>query len=266
MRRRFDLRHQPGFSAIAAFCIAFLYLPVIILVLFSFNENRSVVRWTGFSLKWYAQAFQNEGIRDAALVSLTVALVATAVATTVATMAALAVTRRQALRHQWLVLAVINQPLVIPEIVTAVATLSFFAIIRRFTGIHGIGYLIAAHTVFCIPFAFMTIRARLEDMSLSLEQAAADLYASPFQVFRRITLPLMMPGIISGAMLAFVVSLDDVIITLMVAGPGETTLPLYILGQIRRGVTPEINAVSTILLVLSVLLVALLSLLTRRRR
>ena len=103
------------------------------------------------------------------------------------------------------------------------------------TGVNGIGYLMLAHTVFCIPFAYMPIRARLEDMNLTLEQAAADLYATPIQVFRRVTMPLMTPGIVAGAMLAFVVSLDDVIITLLVAGPGETTLPVYILGQIRRG-------------------------------
>jgi spermidine/putrescine transport system permease protein len=151
--------------------------------------------------------------------------------------------------------AVINQPLMVPEVVTAVATLIFFAIIKQATGISGIGYLIAAHTAFCIPFAYMPIRARLEDMDLSLEQAAADLYAPPFKVFRRVTLPLLMPGILAGAMLAFIVSLDDVIITLFVAGPGETTLPLYILGQIRRGVTPEINAVSTVFLGISVILV-----------
>jgi spermidine/putrescine transport system permease protein len=155
-------------------------------------------------------------------------------------------------------IAVINQPLMVPEIVTAVATLIFFAMIKQAIGVSGIGYLMAAHTAFCIPFAYMPIRARLEDMDLSLEQAAADLYAPPFKVFRRVTLPLMLPGILAGAMLAFIVSLDDVIITLFVAGPGETTLPLYILGQIRRGVTPEINAVSTVFVGISVILVTLI--------
>ena len=177
--------------------------------------------WTEFSLDWYVKAWNNEGIQHAALVSLQV--------------------------------AVINQPLMVPEVVTAVATLTFFAIIKQATGI---GYLIAAHTAFCVPFAYMPIRARLEDMDLSLEQAAADLYAPPFRVFHRITLPLLMPGILAGAMLAFIVSLDDVIITAFVAGPGETTLPIYILGQIRRGVTPEINAVSTVFLGISVILVS----------
>jgi len=250
-----DLKYQPGFSQIAWFCIAVLYAPIAVLVFFSFNENRSVTVWTQFSLDWYVKAWNNEGIQHAALISLEVALVAMIVSTIMATMAALVTTRTDSYRGLNSAIAVINQPLMVPEIVTAVATLIFFAIIKQVTGVSGIGYLIAAHTAFCIPFAYMPIRARLEDMNLSLEQAAADLYAPPFKVFRRVTLPLMMPGILAGAMLAFIVSLDDVIITLFVAGPGETTLPLYILGQIRRGVTPEINAVSTVFVGISVILV-----------
>jgi spermidine/putrescine transport system permease protein len=250
-----DLKYQPGFSQIAWFCIAVLYAPIAVLVFFSFNENRSVTIWTQFSLDWYVKAWNNEGIQHAALISLEVALVAMIASTIMATMAALVTTRTDSYHGLNSAIAVINQPLMVPEIVTAVATLIFFAIIKQLTGVSGIGYLIAAHTAFCIPFAYMPIRARLEDMNLSLEQAAADLYAPPFKVFRRVTLPLMMPGILAGAMLAFIVSLDDVIITLFVAGPGETTLPLYILGQIRRGVTPEINAVSTVFVGISVVLV-----------
>jgi spermidine/putrescine transport system permease protein len=121
-----------------------------------------------------------------------------------------------------------------------------------------------AHTVFCVPFAYLPIRARLENMDLTLEQAAADLYATPWRAFRFVTLPLLMPGIIAGAMLAFIVSLDDVIITLLVARPGQTTLPIFIYGMIRRGVTPEVNAISTILLVVSVLFVTLFFLIRRR--
>ena len=250
-----DLKYQPGFSQIAWLCIAVLYAPIAVLVLFSFNENRSVTVWTEFSLDWYVKAINNEGIRHAAWVSLEVAFIAMVLSTIMATMAALVTTRTANYRGMNMAVAVINQPLMVPEVVTAVATLIFFAIIKQLTGVSGIGYLIAAHTAFCIPFAYMPIRARLEDMDLSLEQAAADLYAPPFTVFRRVTLPLMMPGIMAGAMLAFIVSLDDVIITLFVAGPGETTLPLYILGQIRRGVTPEVNAVSTVFLGISIILV-----------
>jgi spermidine/putrescine transport system permease protein len=262
-----DLKRQPGFGPIAWVCLAALYAPILVLVVFSFNDNRSVTLWTEFSWRWYAAALANRQIQDAALVSLQVALTATLVATTFATMAALATTRTAPFRGAALAYAVINQPLMVPEIVTAIATLSFFALIKLTIGLQlGLGYLIIAHTVFCIPFAYMPIRARLEDMDLTLEQAAADLYATPAQAFRRVTLPLLVPGILAGAMLAFVVSLDDVIITLLVAGPGETTLPIYILGQIRRGLTPEINAVSTIFLAISVLLVTLFFLFARARR
>ena len=265
-RRMTDLRRQPGFNAMAWGCLVFLYAPIVVLIVFSFNDNRSVVRWTEFSFRWYQAAFGNEGIRNATVISLQVAAVATLFATTFATLAALATTRTPPYRGQTAAYAIINQPLMVPEIVTAVSTLALFAIIKRATGINGIGYLMLAHTVFCIPFAYMPIRARLEDMNLTLEQAGADLYATPYQVFRRITLPLLMPGIFAGAMLAFVVSLDDVIITLLVAGPGETTLPIFILGQIRRGITPEINAVSTLLLGLSLILVILLFAMTRKRK
>ena len=261
-----DLKYQPGFSQIAWFCIVVLYAPIAVLVLFSFNENRSVTVWTQFSFDWYVKAWNNEGIQHAAWVSLQVAFVAMVASTILATMAALVTTRTPPYRGLNAAVAVINQPLMIPEIVTAVATLIFFAIIKQATGITGIGYLISAHTAFCIPFAYMPIRARLEDMDLSLEQAAADLYAPPFKVFRRVTLPLLMPGILAGAMLAFIVSLDDVIITLLVAGPGETTLPLYILGQIRRGVTPEINAVSTVFLGISVVLVTFIFLFGKSKK
>ena len=256
-RRATDLKRQPGFNQVAWLCMFVLYAPILVLVIFSFNDNRSVTLWTEFSFRWYLAALGNEGIQNAALVSLQVALVATVFSTTFATMAALATTRTEPFRGLALSYTIINQPLMIPEIVTAVATLSFFAMIKQATGVSGIGYLMLAHTVFCIPFAYMPIRARLEDMDRTLEHAATDLYAPPLQVFRRVTLPLLMPGIIAGAMLAFVVSLDDVIITLMVAGPGETTLPIYILGQIRRGITPEINAVSTIFLAISILFVTL---------
>ncbi len=265
--RTLDLKYQPGFASIAMVCFFVLYAPIAVLVLFSFNANRSVTRWTEFSLDWYAQAFANEGIQRATLTSLEIALFATVCATTIATAAALATTRVRAYRGMDLAYTVINMPLMVPEIVTAVATLSFFALLRTVFGINfGLGNVMIAHTVFCIPFAYLPIRARLENMDLTLEQAAADLYATPWRTFRRVTLPLLLPGIIAGAMLAFIISLDDVIITMMVAGPGQTTLPIYILGQIRRGVTPEVNAVSTILLAVSVIFVTLFFILGRKEK
>jgi spermidine/putrescine transport system permease protein len=151
----------------------------------------------------------------------------------------------------------INQPLMVPEIVTAVALMTLFAIIKTATGIQGLIYLVSAHTAFCIPFAYLPIRARLEGMDLMLETAAADLYATPWKTFWRVTLPLLWPGIIAGAMLAFVISLDDVVITEFVKSSGQETLPTYMLGQLRRIVSPEINAISTVLVSLSILVVGL---------
>ena len=160
----------------------------------------------------------------------------------------------------------INQPLMVPEIVTAVALLIFFAAIKVKTGYSGLAYLIIAHAAFCIPFAYLPIRARLEGMDLTLETAAADLYATPWRAFRHVTLPLLGPGILAGAMLAFVISLDDVVITEFVKSSGQDTLPTYMLGQLRRVVTPEINAISTMFLGLSILIVTMFFLLTRKKR
>ena len=182
----------------------------------------------------------------------------------VATLAALGTTRRKKFRGETFIYVMINQPLMVPEIVTAVTLLIFFGIIKQATGIQGIGYVILAHAAFCIPFAYLPIRARLEGMDLSLETAATDLYASSWQTFRFVTLPLLLPGVIAGAMLAFVISLDDVVITEFVKSGGQDTLPTYMLGQMRRQMTPEINAVSTMLLVLTVVLLTAFFFLTRK--
>ncbi len=266
LSRRFSVRDQGGFTTIALLCFVMLYAPMVTLVIYSFNDGNSIAVWEGFSWRWYDMAIHNRQIQDATVRSLQVAAFATVVSTVVATMAALATTRTAPFRGMTAAYALINQPLMVPEIVTAVALLVFFAMIKAATGYTGMGYLFAAHTAFCIPFAYMPIRARLEDMSLTLEQAAADLYATPWRVFRYVTLPLLMPGVLAGGMLAFVISLDDVVITLFVAGPGQDTLPLYVIGQLRRIVTPEMNAVSSLFLLVSVLLVTLFFFLSRRKR
>ena len=154
----------------------------------------------------------------------------------------------------------------VPEIVTGVALLLFFAMIKVATGYTGLAYLLLAHTAFCIPFAYLPIRARLESMDLSLERAAADLYATPWKTFRYVTLPLLWPGIMAGAMLAFVISLDDVVITELVKSAGQDTLPTYMLGQLRRVVTPEMNAISTVFLGISVIMVTIFFFLSRKSR
>ena len=263
--RDFSAARMPGFAVVAIVAFLLLYAPIFTLVVYSFNDSQSVAVWGGFSLKWYAIAWENTAVQDAAIRSLVIAAFASAIATTVATMAALGTTRNQAFRGRTFIYVMINQPLMAPEIVTAVALLILFAAVKTATGYTGLGYLILAHAAFCVPFAYLPIRARLEGMDRSLEMAAADLYASRWRAFRRVTLPLMAPGIAAGAMLAFVISLDDVIITEFVKSAGQDTLPTYMLGQLRRVVTPEVNAISTALLGITVILLTAFFLLTRKR-
>lgn len=263
--RRFDIARLPGFATVAIAAFVVLYVPIFTLVAFSFNGGNSIAVWSGFSLRWYTDAWANEAVKAATIRSLVIASSAAILATTVATMAAIGTTRRRAFKGQTLIYVAINQPLMVPEIVTAVALMIVFGIVKQATGYQGLGYLILAHAAFCVPFAYLPIRARLEGMDLSLETAAADLYATPWQCFRHVTLPLLGPGIIAGAMLAFVISLDDVVITEFVKSGGQDTLPTYMLGQMRRAITPEVNAISTLLLMLTVVLLTAFFLLTRKK-
>lgn len=260
----FSTRRLPGFSATAVVCFILLYAPIGVLVAYSFNAGTNLALWEGFTLNWYYLAWDNEQVQEVTIRSLIVAAIASFSSTFLATMAALGTTRTASYKGRTAIYAVINQPLMVPEIVTGVALLIFFAIIKTATGYHGLLYLIAAHTAFCIPFAYLPIRARLEGMDTSLEIAAQDLYATRWHAFRRITLPIMWPGILAGGMLAFVISLDDVVITELVKSAGQDTLPTYMLGQLRRGVTPEINAISSALLAISILLVSLFYVLRNR--
>ena len=257
-----DISWLPGFNWATLLFFLFLYLPLIILVVFSFNASRSATVWSGFSLEWYAKAFANDDIQRATKNSIIIAICATVNATVIATMAALTLGRNRRVKHKMLFSGILILPLMIPEIVTAVATLTFFSAIGLSLGL---GNIIIAHTVFCIPFAYLPIRARLAGMDESLETAAADLYASKWQTLRLITLPLLAPGIISGAMLAFIISLDDFIITLMVAEAGATTLPVYIYSLVRIGITPEVNAISTVLLGISIIIVTLSYLIGKKK-
>jgi spermidine/putrescine transport system permease protein len=264
-KKPFSITRQHGFTTIALVCFFVLYAPILTLVFYSFNAGSNLMLWEGFSFHWYIKASENEIVQEAAIRSLIIAVSASMISTLVATMAALGTTRTQKFKGQSLIYVMINQPLMVPEIVTAVALLIFFALIKTITGYYGIGYLIIAHSAFCVPFAYLPIKARLDGMDLSLETAASDLYATPFRVFRRVTLPLLFPGIMAGAMLAFVISLDDVIITEFVKTAGQDTLPTYMLGQLRRAITPEINAISTVLLGISLLVVTLFFLVSRKR-
>jgi spermidine/putrescine transport system permease protein len=262
MRGADRLRRFPGAASIAWLFFVYLYVPILILLIFAFNDGPSATIWEGFSLRWFAVVMDNPDIVRAARNSLVVAATASVVATLMAIPAAIGMARRR-FRGQALVSGLIALPLVVPEIVTAVATLLFFAAIALPLGLLTI---IIAHIVFCIPFAYLPIRARLEGMDRSVGEAAADLYADPWRAFLRVTLPLMWPGILSGLMLAFIISLDDFVITFFVSGAGATTLPVYIYGMIRIGVTPEVNAISTLMLLISIAFVALSWLVGRARQ
>lgn len=261
MKRAYDPTHSPGLGAYVALIVLFLYAPLAVLTVYSFNGGNLVTVWNGASLRWFEAVIANGDIQDAALNSFIIAGSATVLATLIAIPAALGLER--ASRRLGVALgSLFALPLLVPEIVTAVTTLVFFASIKLRLGLAN---LVIAHTVFCIPFAMMPIRARVRGMGETLENAARDLYAPPLAVFRRITLPLLAPAIWSGAILAFVVSLDDFVISALVGDAGTTTLPVYVYGMIRRGITPEVNAASTLMLVFSLILAGLGRSLSRRR-
>jgi spermidine/putrescine transport system permease protein len=261
--RPFDWRRTPGLGSYTALMVAFLYAPLLILVVYAFNSSQMITVWQGFSLRWFVKIAHNDDIRNAALNSLVIAVVATIASTVIAVTGALALERGTRFVGRGFVTMLIAMPLVVPEIIVAIATLVFFSSI----GMHnGLVNLMIAHTVFCIPFALLPVQARLREMGHALEEAGRDLYADEWQLFRRITLPLLAPAIASGAIMAFVVSLDDFLISMMVSSAGSTTLPVYVYGMMRLGVTPEVNAISTILLAVSLVFVGVALLLGRRNR
>lgn len=251
---------QHSLTWFAAVTYLFLYLPIFILIVYSFNANKVVGVWTGFSTRWYVELLRDTAIGNALEVSLWVAGWSTLISAILGTMAALALERFR-FPGKLTFDAVLYLPIIIPDIVMALSTLLFFVIfavpLSRYT-------ILIAHVAFNISFVAVVVRARLADMDKRLEEAAADLGATEWTTFRRITLPLLMPGIISGALLAFTLSLDDFVITFFVAGPGSTTLPVRVYSMIKFGVTPEVNAISSLMLVGSTILV-IISLLLQKR-
>lgn len=257
MAKQSDVKNYSGFSLITIICLVILYAPLVVVAVYSFNASKSIITWEGASLTWYVDVFigpEAAKYRVAALNSFTIALVAATSATMIATSAALAMVRGGKFKGRTLSFGLISLPLMVPEIVTAVSSLIFFNTI----GVDR-GYLtiVIAHTAFCIPFAYLPISARLSGIESSYEQAAMDLYATKTQAFRRILLPLMMPGVISGYLLAFIVSLDDFIITNFVKGAGIETLPTAIFGSVKLGLKPNVMAISTMLLLVSVVMVTI---------
>ena len=250
-----EIRRFPGFLPITILCLVLLYAPLVIVMIYSFNDSRSITLWGGFSLRWYEDVFfglEAAKFKTAAWNSLSIASMAAITSTVLATSAAVGMIRGGSFRGKPASFALISLPLMVPEIVTAVATLIFFSTIG-FT--RGYASILVAHIVFCIPFAYLPIAARLDGIESFYEQAALDLYASKAQAFWRILLPLMAPGILSGFLLAFIISLDDFIITNFVKGAGIETLPTAIFGSVKQGIKPNIMALSTLMLLISILLV-----------
>ncbi len=256
-----------------AFSYFFLWAPILVLVLFSFNQSKSVASFTGFTLKWYSNilnnvvgaesAFSTEIMLNAFRNSLFVGTLATAIATVLGTMIALAMARGK-FPGKRLLDGLLFLPVVIPEITQAISLAIFFKVAfdwihllsgeRVFPGFHTI---IMAHVTFNISYVAIVVRARLADMDPTLEEAAKDLGANPWQTFWRVTFPLILPGVIAGALLAFTLSLDDFVITFFTSGVGTTTLPVFVYGLLKLTVTPEVNAISTIMMLLSTLLIGI---------
>jgi spermidine/putrescine transport system permease protein len=233
-------------AAIAGY--VFLYAPLAIVVLFSFNDSRLNAQWVGFTFAWYEKLLHNEAMLIAARNSLVIALAAAAVSTVLGTMAGFALHRYRPRLLPALVLATIA----VPEILMGVSLLIFFVLLNITLGMLSITL---AHITFCIGFVALVVRARLAGMDESLTEAARDLGATPAQAFRWVTLPLIMPGIVAGALMAFTLSLDDFVITFFTAGAGSTTLPLQIYTMVKIAVTPEVNAVSTLLMLVTLTLI-----------
>lgn len=261
VRRLKPLNAFPGFAGIGITLLVILYLPLAVIVGYSFNAGNIVMVWDGFSLDWYAEVFRSEQIRTAFTNSLVIAVWSTIIVLILAILASVGMVSMKR-RGSAFVNGLLSAPLILPEIVLAIAILALLAFVKVPLGIPA---MIVAHMVVGLPFALMTIRSRLSEADWAQFEAAADLGANERQIFRRITLPMLTPAIISGGMLAFIVSMDNFIMSFFTAGPGSTTLPLYIWGSLRVGLTPEINALSTMILIGSVILLILSQLLTRKK-
>ncbi len=242
--------------------MAFLYLPILILVIYSFNESRLVTVWAGFSTKWYGELLTNRPLLDAAWVTLRVGLVSATVATVLGTMAAIALVRFGRFSGRMLFSGMIYAPLVMPDVIIGLSLLLLFFF---FFFARGFWTIILAHVTLSMCFVAIVVQSRLVTFDRNLEEAALDLGCPPLRVFFQITLPLIAPAIVAGWMLAFTLSLDDLVIASFTSGPGATTLPMKIYSQVRLGVAPEINAVSTILVALVAIGVLSVSLVAKRR-
>ncbi len=240
---------------------AFLYVPILILVIYSFNASRLVTVWAGFSTKWYGELLQNQQFLDAAWVTLKVGLISSSIATVLGTIAALILVRGGKFRGRTLFSGMIYAPLVMPEVITGLSLLLLFIA----AGVdRGVFTIVLAHATFSMCYVSVVVSSRLISFDQSIEEAAYDLGCTPFDAFKSVTLPIIAPAVISGWLLAFTLSLDDLVIASFTTGPAATTLPIKIYSAVRLGVSPEINALSTLLIGIVTIGVITASLATKR--
>lgn len=257
----------PRIAALAVILYLFMYLPLAMILAASFNDSRLGVEWKGFTTRWYAQAAQDGQIRNAVKNTLIVAAGSTAISTVLGTMLAYGLARRRFAGRQAISNALLL-PIAVPDIVMAVSLLLFFSLMRQWTGLFqlGLSAMILAHVTFQIPFVSLVVGARLKGFDASLEEAASDLGASRWQRLRLVTLPLLRPGIVAAALLAFTLSLDDFVVSFFTSGPGSTTLPIYIYSSVKRGLSAEVHALSSLLLLAAILGTIGVTILQRRNK
>jgi len=261
-------RRNAALLTLVVFGYAFLYVPIFSVMIYSFNDSRLVTLWGGFSVRWYAELLQNEQILEAALLSLRIATVSATVATALGALAAIALRRLIRFRGSLLLSGMITAPLVMPEIITGLSLLFLFISLADLTGwpaTRGAATITIAHITFSMAYVAVVVRSRLAGMDESLEDAAMDLGGRPLRVFFDITVPLLFPALLAGWLLAFTLSLDDLVISSFVSGPGATTLPMLIFAKVRLGVTPDINAIATLIILMVAAGVIVAATITRHR-
>lgn len=255
-----------------AFGFAFFYVPILSLIFFSFNKSRLATVWGGFSTEWYGKLFHNAQVMKAALLSLEIAVTSATFATILGTMAGLALSRFQRFRGRTGLSGLVTAPLVMPEVITGISSLMLFIFMAQWIGwpaSRGFTTITIAHITFSMAYVTVVVQSRLSSMDVALEEAAMDLGARPWRVLTDVTLPVISPAILSGWLLAFTISLDDVVITSFTTGPGSTTLPILIWSKVRLGVTPDINALASLIIAvvgLGVLVAAIIMHRAERRR
>lgn len=262
--------HSLALKLSAGFGFLFLYAPIVALIVYSFNESKLVTVWGGWSLKWYVELFQNDQIMEAAWVSLKIAFISATLASVLGTLAGFVLSRMKKFRGKTMLAGWVTAPLVMPEVITGLSLLLLFIAMESMFGWpagRGTTTIVIAHTTFCLAYVAVVVQSRLSSMDDTLEEAAMDLGAKPVSLFFLITLPLIAPAILSGWLLSFTLSLDDLVIASFVSGPGNSTLPMVIFSKVRLGVTPEINALATLMiLVVSIAVIAAIFIMRRQNR